>query len=101
MNSKTTFTTTAWNAEEKSDQYSLAKILGIWAAATIPYFIIAWVIFPAVTPDFESDPIGAGYARMGTFAIALAWVFLLSLIIVYREEGDLRWSLSADLIADP
>lgn len=92
MNSTTTFTATAWNAEEKSDQYSLAKILGIWAAATIPYFIIAWVIFPAVTPDFESDPIGAGYARMGTFAIALAWVFLLSLIIVYCEEGDLRWT---------
>ncbi|GAH72284.1 unnamed protein product, partial [marine sediment metagenome] len=48
-------------------------------------------VFPAVTPDFETDPIGAGYARMGTFAISLAWVFVLSLIIVYREEGDLRW----------
>jgi membrane protease YdiL (CAAX protease family) len=72
-------------------QYSLAKILGIWAAVTIPYFIIAWLVFPTITPDFESNPMGAVYARMGTFTIALAWVFVLSLIIVYREEGDLRW----------
>ena len=73
------------------DQYSLAKILGIFAAVTIPYFIIAWVIFPAISPDFGIDPMGAGYARMGTFAVALAWGFVLAMIIVYREEGDLRW----------
>jgi len=92
MNNTTTSKNSAWNAKEGGNQYSLAKILGIWAAATIPYFIMAWVIFPAVTPDFEKDPLGAGYARMGTFAISLAWVFVLSLIIVYREEGDLRWA---------
>ena len=74
------------------DQYSLAKILGIFAAVTIPYFIIAWVIFPAISPDFEIDPMGAGYARMGTFTVALAWGFVLAMIIVYREEGDLRWA---------
>jgi membrane protease YdiL (CAAX protease family) len=74
------------------DQYSLAKILGIFAAVTIPYFIVAWVIFPAISPDFEIDPMGAGYARMGTLTVALAWGFLLAMIIVYREEGDLRWT---------
>jgi len=77
---------------QSNDQYSLAKILGIWAAATIPYFILSWVVFPAISPDFETDPMGAGYARMGTFTVALIWVFLLALIIVYREEGDLRWT---------
>jgi membrane protease YdiL (CAAX protease family) len=92
MNNTTNSKVTAWNAKDESEQYSLAKILGIWAAATIPYFIIAWVVFPAITPDFETDPMGAGYARMGTFTVALFWVFLLSLIIVYREEGNLRWA---------
>lgn len=82
-------------ASRADSQYSLAKIIGIWAAATVPYFIIAWVIFPAITPDFETDPIGAGYARMGTFTLSLFWVFLLALIIVYREEGDLRWATLA------
>lgn len=73
------------------EQYSLAKILGIFATVTIPYFIMAWMVFPAISPDFETDPMGAGYARMGTLTVALAWGFVLAMIIVYREEGDLRW----------
>ena len=92
MSNTTTSKATTWNAKDESQQYSLAKILGIWAAVTIPYFILAWVVFPAITPDFETDPIGAGYARMASLTVALFWVFLLALIIVYREEGDLRWS---------
>ena len=92
MDNSTTSKASAWNAKDESKQYSLAKILGIWAAVAIPSFILAWVVFPAITPDFESDPIGAGYARMGSLTIALFWVFLLAMIIVYREEGDLRWS---------
>jgi hypothetical protein len=91
MNNTTTSNPTAWNAKEEGPQYSLAKILGIWAAATIPYFIMAWVVFPAITPDFKTDPMGAGYARMGSLTVALFWVFVLSMIIVYREEGNLRW----------
>ena len=84
MNTKTT--------NQTNDQYSLAKILGIWAAVTIPYFIFAWVVFPAVSPDFETDPIGAGYARMACMTISLIWVFSLALIVVYREKGNLRWA---------
>ena len=76
---------------QSNDQYSLRKILGIFAAVTIPYFIMAWVVFPAITPDFETDPMGAGYARMGALTVALIWETLLAMIIVYREEGDLRW----------
>ena len=78
MNSTTTFTTTAWNENEKSDQYSLARILGIWAAVTIPMGILAWVVFPAITPNFETDPIGTGYARMGALTVGLIWLFALS-----------------------
>ena len=92
MNSTTTFTTTAWNSKDESERYSLAKILGIWAAVTIPMGILAWVVFPAITPDFETDPIGTGYARMGALTVGLIWLFVLSMIIVYREEGDLRWA---------
>jgi len=76
---------------QSSDQYSLAKILGIFAAVTIPYFIMAWVVFPALSPGFETDPMGTGYVRMGALTVALIWEFALAMIIVYREEGDLRW----------
>ena len=92
MNNSTTSKATAWNAKDENKQYSLAKILAIWAAVTIPAFIMAWVVFPALTPDFETDPIGAGIVRMGVFAIYLIWDFVLAYIIVYSEEGDLRWA---------
>lgn len=73
-------------------QYSFAKILGIWAAAAVPMAVLGWVVYPAVTPDIESDPMGAGVTRFVVLTLGLIWQFVLSMIIVYREEGDLRWA---------
>src|SRR5215211_8573393 len=78
-------------AAEMGEQYSLAKILGIWALAAIPMGILSWVVFPAVSPDFGSDPLGAGVTRIVLLTVGLIWLFVLSMIIVRREEGDLRW----------
>ena len=47
-------------AAELGNQYSLGKILGIWALAALPVGILSWVVFPAVSPDVGSDPLGAG-----------------------------------------
>src|SRR3954467_12326482 len=69
-------------AAEMGEQYSLARILGIWALATIPMGILSWIIFPAVSPDFNSDPLGAGVTRLLLLAIGLIWLFVLSMIIV-------------------
>ena len=84
------------NASQKAvgtkEQYSLAKILGLWVAAAAPMGILAYVVFPALGPDFESDPMGSGFNRTALIAVGLIWVFALSMIIVYREEGDLRWA---------
>jgi membrane protease YdiL (CAAX protease family) len=76
---------------ERMDQYSLWQILGIWALAAIPMGILSWVVFPALSPDFGSDPLGAGVTRMGLLIVGLIWLFVLSMIIVLREEDDLRW----------
>lgn len=73
-------------------QYTLWQILGIWALAAIPMGILSWVVFPAVSPDFRSDPLGAGITRMVLITIGLIWLFVLSMIIVRQEEGDLRWA---------
>jgi membrane protease YdiL (CAAX protease family) len=78
--------------EEPSEQYSLAKILGIWALAAIPMGILSWIVFPALSPDFDSDPLGAGVTRVVLLTFGLIWLFVLSMIIVRREEGDLRWA---------
>jgi len=79
-------------AAETGEQYSLAKILGIWALATVPMGILSWIVFPALSPDFGSDPLGAGVTRIVLLTVGLIWMFVLSMIIVRQEEGDLRWA---------
>jgi|SRR5215207_9793377 hypothetical protein len=78
--------------ERRSEQYSLAKILGIWALAAAPMGILGWIVFPLLAPDFESDPLAFGVTRVVLLTLGLIWLFVLSMIIVRREEGDLRWA---------
>lgn len=79
-------------AAEMGGQYSLARILVIWALAAIPMAILSWIAFPVLSPDFESDPFGASLTRFILLALGLIWLFVLSMIIVRKEEGDLRWA---------
>ncbi len=78
--------------ERHSEQYSLAKILGIWALAAAPMGILGWIVFPLLAPDSELDPLGFGVTRLVLLTLGLVWLFALSMIIVHREEGDLRWA---------
>ena len=79
-------------SESQSEQYSLAKILGIWALAAAPMGILNWIVFPLVASDFESDPFRFGITLMVLLTLGLVWLFVLSMIIVRREEGNLRWA---------
>ena len=92
MTTATNSDSSVWNTVQEGNQYSLAKIIGLWVAAAAPMGILAWVVYPALVPDFESDPIGAAFTRFGLITVGLIWLFVLSMIIVYREEGDLRWA---------
>ena len=74
------------------EQYSLAKILGLWAAASLPMGILGLVVYPALTPDRMTDILGAATTRTILMAAGLMWIFVLAMLIVYREEGDLRWT---------
>jgi membrane protease YdiL (CAAX protease family) len=78
--------------KDKTDQYTLWQILGIWVLAALPMGILSWVVFPAVSPDFRVDPLGAGVTRLVLLTIGLIWLFILSMVIVRKEEGDLRWA---------
>jgi membrane protease YdiL (CAAX protease family) len=82
----------AWSTVQEEDQYSLVKILGLWVAAAAPMGILGYVVYPALAPDSESNPIGAAKTRVALLTVGLIWIFVLSLIIVYREEGNLRWA---------
>jgi uncharacterized protein len=80
------------SSEGPSEQYSLAKILGIWALAALPMAVLGWIVLPLVAPEAGSNPLGFGVTRLVLLALGLVWLFVLSMIIVYREEGDLRWA---------
>jgi membrane protease YdiL (CAAX protease family) len=79
-------------ASTQAPQYALLRVLGIWAAAALPMGILGWIIAPAFTPDIETNPVGAVVARYSALTVGLIWQFILSLIIVYHEEGTVRWT---------
>jgi membrane protease YdiL (CAAX protease family) len=64
----------------------------MWAAAALPIGVLGWIVAPAIAPDFQSDPVGAVATRTGVLTVGLIWLFVLSLIVVYREEGDVGWT---------
>jgi hypothetical protein len=58
-------------SDERSAQYSLAKILGLWAAAAVPMALLSWVVIPALAPDFELDPLGSAVTRVVFMTLGL------------------------------
>ena len=82
-------------SETHSEQYSVAKILGIWALAAVPMGILGWmgwIVAPLLVSNFGLDPVGVFVTRLVLLTLGLIWLFVLSMIIVRREEGDLRWT---------
>lgn len=68
-------------------QYSFWQILGIWALATVPMGLLAWVVFPAFASKVRMEP---GIFLWILMIVGLMWQVLLSLVILYREHGSLR-----------
>ena len=56
-------TTDASQKAVETKQYNLAQILGIWIAVSAPMGILAYVLTPALSPDFDADPLGAAVTR--------------------------------------
>jgi hypothetical protein len=82
------------NAQELSmsyekDQYTLWQILGIWALVSLPMALLIWVILPAIIPYVPLHP---GIMYWLLIIAGMGWQFVVSLVIVYRELGTLRWS---------
>ena len=69
-------------------QYTLWQILGIWLAAGAPMWLLGWVAYPALSPGLSA--IDAGLLRMKLLTVGLIWQFLLAMIILYREEGNVQ-----------
>jgi membrane protease YdiL (CAAX protease family) len=72
------------------DQYTAWQMLGIWLAGGAPMWILGWLVYPAVSKGLTVAD--AGLWRLRLMTIGLIWQFLLSMIILYREEGNIRWA---------
>lgn len=75
----------------RAAQYTLPQILGIWAAAALPMGILGWGVAPALASEASSNR-EALTIRVMVLTAGLVWQFVLAMLIVYREEGDLRWA---------
>jgi len=61
-------------AESKIQQYSLAQILLIWAAAAVPMGLLGWIVAPALA----ADPAKPGFERLAVLTVGLIWPFFVS-----------------------
>jgi uncharacterized protein len=79
-------------SERQTEQYSLAKIVGIWAAAALPMAALAWVVAPLVAGRLDG-PLALPRALLALLTVGLIWQFVLVLLLVHRERCSLRWSV--------
>src|SRR5262245_40469564 len=78
-------------------QYSLAKVLGVWAAAAIPMGLLAWVGVPWLKDQLGGrDPFIE--ALLICFNLGLLWQLVLVLVLVRREQGSLAWPRVRDAL---
>lgn len=71
-------------------QYTLWQVLGIWLAGGVPMWLLGWVAYPAMSIGLL--PVDAALLRINLLTMGLIWEFVLAMIILYREEGNIRLS---------
>jgi hypothetical protein len=78
-------------------QYSLAEILAVWAAATGPMAVLAWIVAPWLSHHLGGrEPLAE--ALLICFTAGLLWMLVLTLILVRREVGGLERSRVRDAL---
>lgn len=97
-----TKTATAPNAaasgtETLIPQLSRRGIFAIWAAATVPMGVLAWIAAPLLA-GITGGPSALPRALLVTITIGLVWQFVLIVILVYREQRTLRWSVIREVL---
>ena len=87
-------------APASSKQYSLKKILAIWASVTAPMALLAWVVSPAIIPHTSLHP---GLVHWMLMVVGMMWQFVVSLAVLRHELGGLHWPShqEADLAQSP
>jgi membrane protease YdiL (CAAX protease family) len=83
-------TTREPSAEIQLDsQYSLAKILGIWAIVALPMPVLIFIIAPGLISRVSLHP---GILIWLMIIGGYVWQFIVSLYFLHDDLGTLRWS---------
>src|SRR5262249_14653633 len=72
------------------NQYTLWQILGIWLVGGAPLWILAWLVHPALSRGLPA--LDTGLLWMKLVLVGLVWQFVLSMLILYQEEDNIRIS---------
>jgi hypothetical protein len=70
-------------------QYSLRKILLVWAAAAIPMAMLGWLVAPALARRSD-HPV---FVRLAVLTVGLIWQFVLVMLLLYHETRTWQWSV--------
>ena len=84
-------TETATPTQPAIPQYSLRKILGVWAAAALPMAALSWIAAP-ILADHLGGPSPLPRALLLTLTGGLIWQFVLVVVLLRKELGTLSWS---------
>ncbi len=82
-------TSASQNTIETEEQYSLAKIMGIWALVSLPQPVVIFMIAPALIPRVSMNP---GLLMWLLVIGGFIWQFIVSLFFIYDDIGTLKWS---------
>jgi uncharacterized protein len=78
-------------------QYSLKKIIAVWAASAIPMGVLAWVVAPLLKDQF-SGPEPLIQSALVCITAGLVWQFVLVLILLRQEIGSFEWPRVRDAL---
>jgi membrane protease YdiL (CAAX protease family) len=82
-------TGTKSTAHADDTQYSLAKIIGIWAVVSLPMLVLVFLVAPALVPYTDIHP----FLLIWYVGIAgMAWQFVVSMFLLYRELDSFTWA---------
>jgi membrane protease YdiL (CAAX protease family) len=80
-------------------QWSLRRILGIWAAAALPMATLSWGVAPwLIHAGVFEGPSAMFKALTLSLTTGMVWQFALVVIMVRREQGTLRWAVVKDAL---